>query len=140
MNKQGRRQGSIGGWARRDDQEDEVRIARVCSCPSWDGGATNSQHQHHFREEGDLPIHGVFTSLDGLGIVEFFRHRSVDSVKRRVRTMLAVAASRSFDVLEIRCDVEKTIGAFAEALEQHSMRVLIARPGQHVSVVELMAL
>ena len=52
--------------------------------------------------------------------------------------MLAKAASRSFDVLEIRCDGEKAVGALTAALEQRGMRVSIAGPGQHVSVVERM--
>ena len=81
---------------------------------------------------------GVLTPL-GLGIVEFLRDRSVDSVETGVRTMLAKAASRSFDVLEIRCDGEKAVGALTAALEQRGMRVSIAGPGQHVSVVERMA-
>jgi hypothetical protein len=80
---------------------------------------------------------GVLTPL-GLGIIEFLRDRSIDSVETGVRTMLAKAASRSFDVLEIRCDGEKAVGALAAALEQRGVRVSIARPGQHVSVVERM--
>jgi len=80
----------------------------------------------------------VLTPL-GLGIFEFLRDRSVDSVQMGVRTMLAKAAIRSFDVFEIRCDGKKAVGALAAALEQRDMRVSIAGPGQHVSVVERMA-
>ncbi len=42
----------------------------------------------------------VVTPLD-LGIVKFLRDRSIDSIETGVRTMLAKAASRSFDILEI---------------------------------------
>lgn len=81
---------------------------------------------------------GVLTPL-GLGLVEFLRDRSVDSVETAVRIMLAKAASRSFDVLEIRCDGEKAVGAMTAAMEHRGLRVSIAGPGQHVSVVERMA-
>ena len=81
---------------------------------------------------------GVLTPL-GLGIVEFLRDRSADSTETAVRIMLAKAASRSFDVLELRCDGKKVVGALAAALEQRGLRVSIAGPGQHVSVVERMA-
>ena len=57
---------------------------------------------------------GVLTLLR-LGIVEFLRDRSVESVETGLRIMLAKAASRFFDVLEIRCDGEKSIGAIAAA-------------------------
>ena len=81
---------------------------------------------------------GVLTPL-GLGIVEFLRDRSTDSVETAVRTMLAKAASRSFDVLEIRCDGEGAVGALSAAMQLSGIRVSIAGPGQHVSVVERMA-
>jgi hypothetical protein len=42
----------------------------------------------------------VLTSL-GLGIVEFLRERSVDSVETGVRSILVKAASKSFDIIEI---------------------------------------
>ena len=58
---------------------------------------------------------GVLTPL-GLGLVEFLRDCSVDSVEPVVKIMLAKAASRSFDVLEIRCDGEKAVGALSVAL------------------------
>jgi hypothetical protein len=51
----------------------------------------------------------------------------------------AKVASRSFDVLEIRCDGEGTVGALVAAMEQRGLRDSIAGPGQHVSVVERMA-
>ena len=53
--------------------------------------------------------------------------------------MLAKAASRSFDVLEIRCDGEGAVGALIAAMEQRGLRVSITGPGQHVSVVDRMA-
>jgi hypothetical protein len=53
--------------------------------------------------------------------------------------MLAKAASRSFDVLEIRCDGEGALGALSTALQASGVRVAIAGPGQHVVVVERMA-
>jgi hypothetical protein len=79
---------------------------------------------------------GVLTPL-GLGIVELLRDRPVDSVETGVCTMLAKAASRSFDVFKIRCDGEEAFGALAAALEQRDMRVSIAGLGQHVSVVSV---
>ncbi len=39
---------------------------------------------------------GVLTPL-GLGLIEFIRDRSTDSVETTVKTMFAKAASRSFD-------------------------------------------
>ena len=81
---------------------------------------------------------GVLTPL-GLGIVEFLRDRSVDSIKTAVKIMLAKVASRSFDVLENRCDGEKAVGALTVSLEHRGLRVFITGPGQHVSEVERMA-
>ncbi len=62
---------------------------------------------------------GVLTRL-GLGIVKFLRDRSIDSVETGVRTILTKAASRFFDVLEIRCDGEKAVGELAAALEHRA--------------------
>ena len=81
---------------------------------------------------------GVLTPL-GLGLVELLRDRSVDSIKTVVKIILAKAASRSFDVLEIRCDGEKAVGALTVALKYRGLHVSMAGPGQHVSVVERMA-
>ncbi len=81
---------------------------------------------------------GILTPL-GLGLIEFLRDRSTDSVETAVKTMMAKAASISFDVLEIRCDGEGAMGALIMAMEQRGLRVSIAGPGQHVSVVEHMA-
>jgi hypothetical protein len=52
--------------------------------------------------------------------------------------MLAKAASRSFDVIELRCDGEGAIGSLTSALQSSGIVVFIARPGQHVAVVERM--
>ncbi len=68
---------------------------------------------------------GVLIPL-GLGLIEFLRYRSTDSVKTVIKTMLAKAESRSFDVLEIRCDGEKAVGALVAAMEQRGLRVSIA--------------
>jgi len=81
---------------------------------------------------------GVLTPL-GLGLVEILRNRSVDSIKTVVKIILAKAASHFFDALVIRCDGEKAVGALTVALEHCGLRVSIAGPGQHVSVVERMA-
>jgi hypothetical protein len=51
-------------------------------------------------------ILGVLTLLE-LGLVEFMRDLSVDSIETVVKIMLAKVASRSFYVLEIRCDGEQ---------------------------------
>ena len=75
----------------------------------------------------------------GLGLVEFMRDRSVDSIKPGVKIMLAKDASRSFDVLEIRCDGKKAVGAFTVALEHRDLRISAAGPGQPVNVDERMA-
>jgi hypothetical protein len=54
--------------------------------------------------------------------------------------MLAKAASRSFDVLEIRCDGEgSSVGALSDALQVSGIRVAISGHCQHVVVVERMA-
>jgi hypothetical protein len=76
---------------------------------------------------------GVLTPL-GLGLVEFMRDRYTV-----VNIMVAKVASRSFDVLEIRCDGEKTVGALTVALEHRGLRVSITGLGQPVSEVERMA-
>ena len=81
---------------------------------------------------------GVLTPL-GLGLVEFLRDRLVDSIKTAVKIMLATAASRSFNVLEIRCNGEKAVGASTMALKHRSLRVSMTGPGQHVSVAKRMA-
>jgi hypothetical protein len=52
--------------------------------------------------------------------------------------MLAKAASRSFDVIELRCDGEGAIGALTSALQASGTVVTIAGPGQHVVVVDRM--
>jgi hypothetical protein len=44
---------------------------------------------------------GVLTPL-GLGLVHFLRDRSESQVATTLRLMLAIAASRSFDVVELR--------------------------------------
>jgi hypothetical protein len=81
---------------------------------------------------------GALTPL-GLGLLEFLRDRSTDSVKTAVKTMSAKTASISFAVLKIRCDDEGAVGALIVVMEQRGLRVSIAGPGQHVSVVERMA-
>jgi hypothetical protein len=81
---------------------------------------------------------GVLTLL-GLDFIEFLRDRSADSVETTVKTMLAKAASRSFDVLEIRCSGEGSVGALIVAMKQRRSQVSIAGPTQQVSVVERMA-
>jgi hypothetical protein len=53
--------------------------------------------------------------------------------------MLAKAAIRSFDVVELRCDGEGEIGAMTSALQASDIVVTIAGPGQHVTLVERMA-
>jgi hypothetical protein len=80
---------------------------------------------------------GVLTPL-GQGLVAFLRDRSTDSVETADKKMLAKAASRSFDVLEIRCDGEGAVRTLIAAMEQRGLRVSIASPGQHVGVVERM--
>jgi hypothetical protein len=81
---------------------------------------------------------GVLTPL-GLGLVEFLRDRLVDLIETAVKIMLAKAASRSFHVLEIRCDGEKAVGALTVELKHRGLRVSIVGPGKHASVVERMA-
>jgi hypothetical protein len=81
---------------------------------------------------------GMLTPLD-LGLVHFLRDRSEDNVCIGVRLMLAKAAIRSFDVRDIRRDGERDIGARSAALQVSGIQVVIARPGQHLAVVERMA-
>ncbi len=50
----------------------------------------------------------MFTPL-GLGLVRYLRDRSEAHVETAVRLVLAKAASRSFDIIEIRCDGEGAI-------------------------------
>ncbi len=71
---------------------------------------------------------GVLTPL-GLSFVEFLWDWSADSTKTVVRIVLAKAASRFFDFLELRCDGEKTVGVLAAALEHRGLRVSLAGPG-----------
>ena len=81
---------------------------------------------------------GVFTPL-GFNLVNFLRDHSEDQVEIAVQMMLAKAVSISFDVLEIRCDGEETVGAISAALQAKGIRVVISGPGQHVDVVERMS-
>jgi len=53
--------------------------------------------------------------------------------------MLVKTARRSFDITELRCDCEKTIGALTLTVQASFVVVIIAGPGQHVVVVERMA-
>ncbi len=53
--------------------------------------------------------------------------------------MFAKVASRSFDIMELRCDDEGAIGAFTSAVQASGIVVTIAGPGQHVTMVERMA-
>ncbi len=53
--------------------------------------------------------------------------------------MLSKAASRSFDVIELRCDGEVAIGALTSALRASGIGVTIAGIGRHVTVVKRMA-
>ena len=62
-------------------------------------------------------LRGVLTPL-GLCFIRFLRDRSTDLVKTAVKTMLAKAASISFDVLEIRCDGERAVGALIVTMGQ----------------------
>jgi hypothetical protein len=52
--------------------------------------------------------------------------------------MLVKAASRFFDVLEIRCDGEGAVGTLSTASQTSGIRVTITGPGQHLAVVERM--
>jgi len=51
--------------------------------------------------------------------------------------MLAKAASRFFDVIELGCDGERAIGALTSALQASG--ITIAGPGKHVAVIDRMA-
>ena len=65
----------------------------------------------------------------GLDLVEFFaRSHSIDSIETVVKIMIAKASSRSFDVLETRCDGEKAVSSLTVALEHRGLRVSIAGP------------
>lgn len=81
---------------------------------------------------------GVLTPL-GLTLIEYLRDRSEVAVAVAVELFLSKAASRSFDVLEVRCDGEAAVAAMVPSLESLGLRVLIAGPGQHVHVVERMS-
>jgi hypothetical protein len=73
-----------------------------------------------------------------MGLVEYLRDRGEETVETAIQTFLAVATSRPFDVIEIRCDGEKTVGTLIAALNTGGIRVQLAGPGQHISVVERM--
>jgi hypothetical protein len=53
--------------------------------------------------------------------------------------VLAKAASRPFDVFDLRINGEGAIGAWTSALQSSSIVITIGGPGQHVTVVERMA-
>ena len=80
---------------------------------------------------------GVF-SLLGLGLVHFFRNRFESHVMTSIRFVLAKAATRSFDFIELQCDGEGAIGALTSALQASGIAVSITGPCQHVAVVERM--
>ncbi len=79
----------------------------------------------------------VLTPL-GLGLVRYLRNRS-EAIGTAVQRMLANAASRSFVVVEIRCDGEEVIGSFTFAMPSSNIVASISGPDQHVAVVECMA-
>ena len=81
---------------------------------------------------------GVVTPL-GLGLIRFLRDRSEDQVGIAVEMTLVKAASGFFDILEIRCYGEGSVGALSVALQARVIRVAISGPGQHMSAVERMA-
>jgi len=81
---------------------------------------------------------GVFTPL-GIGLVHFLRDCSESQVATALRLVLAKAASRSFDVIELHCDGDGTIGALISALQASGITVSVAGPCQHVTVAERMA-
>jgi hypothetical protein len=58
---------------------------------------------------------GVLTYL-GLGLIEFLQDRSADSVETAARAIFAKAASKSLDVLKIRCDGEGAVDALIIAM------------------------
>ncbi len=62
----------------------------------------------------------------GLGLVRYYRDRSEAHVEAAVRLMLARAASRSFDVVELRCNGEGAIGFLTSALQSSGIVVSIA--------------
>ena len=66
------------------------------------------------------------------------RDRGIESIAESLRTFVATAASRGFQVLEVRCDGEGAVGALRDELMLMGLRVELAGPGQHVPVVERM--
>ncbi len=81
---------------------------------------------------------GLFTPL-AIGLVHFLRNRSEAQVGTALRLMLVKASSRTFDFIELRCDVEGEIGALTSALRASGIFVTIAGQGQHVAVLGSMA-
>ena len=78
---------------------------------------------------------GVMTPL-ALGLTEYLKNRGEDCVRAAIDRFLAVAASRDFQVREIRCDGEGSVSALVHELNAQGMPVMIAGPGQHVPVAE----
>ena len=80
---------------------------------------------------------GVLSPL-GLTMCELLKDRSAPSCSEALRRFVSHAASRSFDIQEIRCDGEKGVGKLKTELEELGMSVQIAGPGQHAPVAERM--
>jgi predicted phage tail protein len=78
---------------------------------------------------------GVLTPL-GLRMCYHLTDKGVDCVAEGLRLCVSAAASRDFDILEVRTDGEGAIGALASELHEKGLELKVASPGQHVPVVE----
>ena len=61
-----------------------------------------------------------------LGLTEYLKNRGEDCVRAAIDRFLAVAASRDFQVREIRCDGEGSVSALVHELNAQGMPVMIA--------------
>lgn len=92
-------------------------------------------HVDIFFIKGLAFLLGIMAPL-GLYQCVFLTDRGVESVGSGLQVFLNVAASRDFDIQEIRCDGEGAVGVLRTELQALGLVVNIAGAGEHVPVAE----
>ena len=71
-----------------------------------------------------------------LGLVVELSNRSADEIAPKIKSFIATAASRGFDVLEVHTDGEKAIGTMKTELQSRGVEIEPSGPKQHIPQVE----
>jgi hypothetical protein len=78
---------------------------------------------------------GVLIPL-GLTLCAQIKNRTAAPVAAAIRKFISTAASRDFDILQLRIDGEGALGPMVNELSRIGITIDVAGPGQHVPVVE----